>query len=211
MVEAFHRQHRKEKILCITAHATYGSTVNEVRNLECKKEMEIEKGTDEEMADTEKETTGNDAGDRRQGSDNSKGLADYLNTSSFDTIVAAALDVCAPYMDDIEDLRSPSNGIKIKYDLKRVICAYWAMLVKKDPHCQKAKEIQTLLELVYLEWGERITKLARAVLVRRNLSVQNELPAPADMEKLTKYIISEMKTTPLTKENYFRIAQLTQT
>lgn len=76
---------------------------------------------------------------------------------------------------------------------------------------QNAEELQTLLELISLEWGERITKLARAVLVRRNLSVQKELPAPADVEKLTKYIISEMKTTPLTEENYFRIAQLTQT
>lgn len=53
-------------------------------------------------------------------------------------------------MDDIEDLRSPSNVIKIKYDLKRVISAYWAMLVKKDPHCQNAKELQTLLELISL-------------------------------------------------------------
>ena len=40
-----------------------------------------------------------------------KNFADYLNTKCFDSIVAAALACCAPYMDDIADLKAPSNSI----------------------------------------------------------------------------------------------------
>lgn len=135
----------------------------------------------------------------------------YLHPCRFDLLLGAALHCCLPYMDDFEELKAPSNGIKIKYDLIRMITARWAITVKKDPHSLRAKELTTCLELIKKEWGEMITKLARSVLVRRNLSVKRELPSPNDIKKLTCYVIEKLKTVELKEENYSRVVQLSQT
>ncbi|CAG2200299.1 unnamed protein product [Mytilus edulis] len=68
----------------------------------------------------------------------------YLHPSRFDMLVGAALQCCLPYMDDMEELKAPSNGIKIKYDLRRMITARWAITVKKDVHSLCAKRIKDL-------------------------------------------------------------------
>lgn len=114
-------------------------------------------------------------------------------------------------MDDVDDLQSPSNAIKLKYDIRRVVSAKWALLVKEDPHSLEAKEMQTCLELIRLEWGERLTKLARATLVRRSFRLKKELPTPEDVMKLSTHLVNELKTIDLVPENYKRIVQLTQT
>ncbi|VDI46116.1 Hypothetical predicted protein [Mytilus galloprovincialis] len=135
----------------------------------------------------------------------------YLHPSRFDMLVGAALQCCLPYMDDMEELKAPSNGIKIKYDLRRMITARWAITVKKDVHSLCAKELKTCLELIKMEWGERITKLARSVLVRRSFQVKHDLPSPEDIRKLTSYLIECLKAVDLKEENYSRIVQLSQT
>ena len=83
--------------------------------------------------------------------DEKKTFPDFMNTKLFDMILAASLQCCMPYFDDIEDLRAPSNAFKIRYDLKRMLNAYWALLVKDDPKSEQASEIQTLVKLVNLE------------------------------------------------------------
>ena len=51
-------------------------------------------------------------------------------------------------MEGIEDLKAPpSNGIKLKYDIKRLVSAKWALVVKNDPHSVDAKEMKRLMEL----------------------------------------------------------------
>ena len=50
-----------------------------------------------------------------------KPFADYLHPVHFDKVVAGALDCCIPYMDDVDELQAPSNGIKLKYDLRRML------------------------------------------------------------------------------------------
>jgi hypothetical protein len=49
-------------------------------------------------------------------------------------ITEAALECCFPYMEDLEDFKSPSNAIKIKYDFQRMVTAKWVMIVKTEPH-----------------------------------------------------------------------------
>lgn len=53
-------------------------------------------------------------------------LWDFLVPSKYDIVLAAAVQLAFPYMDDIEDLRPPSNAIKIKYDILKVINEKWA-------------------------------------------------------------------------------------
>lgn len=140
-----------------------------------------------------------------------KGLSDYLSTQNFDRIILAAMKCCLPYIDDMEELQSPSNAMKLKYDIRRAVNAKWALLVKNDPHSLEAREMKTFLDLISLEWGERLTKLARAVLVRRRFMVKKNLPTPEDVMKISKYIADELATADLVPDNYFRIVQLAQT
>ncbi|MES9901694.1 MAG: hypothetical protein ABW168_03310 [Sedimenticola sp.] len=144
-------------------------------------------------------------------SSETKTFSDYLSTRKFDLKIAAALQVCVPSMDDIEDLQSPSNAIKIKYDLRRMVSAHWALLVKDDFGNSRAAEMQTLLQLISLEWGEKLTKLSRAVLMRRHFQSVKEMPSPADIAILTDHLTSELKSLPLNVENYHGIVQLAQT
>ena len=140
-----------------------------------------------------------------------KTFADYMKPSEFDRIIAAALECCFPFMDDMEELKAPSNGIKIKYDLKRMLTARWALLVKTDKHNEAIEEVKTCLELVSIEWGEKITKLAHAIMVRRQFSIRKELPAPDDVQRLTEHVSSQLRSAELTPENFSRIVMLAQT
>ena len=140
-----------------------------------------------------------------------KEMTDFLQTSYFDMIIEAAIRCCLPYMDDIEDLKAPSNGIKLKYDLKRLVSAKWALLVKNDPHSMAATEMKCFMELLALEWGERITKVARTVLVRRCFQLKKELPSPDDVSTLTKYLTQQLRSVPLDIQNYFKIVRLVET
>lgn len=74
-----------------------------------------------------------------------KGLSDYLSTQNFDIIILEAMKCCPPYMDDMEELQSPSNAMKLKYDIRRAVNTKWALLVKNDPHSIEAREMNTSL------------------------------------------------------------------
>ena len=62
-----------------------------------------------------------------------------------------------------------------------------------------------------IEWSEKVTVLARAVLKRRRYEITKELPSPADVESLTKHLVQMLKSEPLKAENYQRIVTLVQT
>lgn len=57
-------------------------------------------------------------------------MYNYLKPSQVDNLVKAALDLCFLQMDDVEDLKSPSNAIKMKYDLQRMTNIKWAYILK---------------------------------------------------------------------------------
>ena len=58
-------------------------------------------------------------------------LNEYIRTQKLDAFVSAALGCCLPFM---EELRTPSNAMKLKYDIHRVFNVKWALLVKEDLH-----------------------------------------------------------------------------
>ena len=43
------------------------------------------------------------------------------------------------------------------------------------------------LKLMRIQWGLRVTKLARGLLVEPSYNYRNELPRPADVKKLYEY------------------------
>ena len=66
-------------------------------------------------------------------------LWDFLVPSKYDLVVAAAVQLAYPYMDDVDDLGSPSNAIKIKYDILKSSM--------KNGRGFRLEEIQTLKKL----------------------------------------------------------------
>ncbi|XP_052229409.1 uncharacterized protein LOC127843707 isoform X6 [Dreissena polymorpha] len=137
---------------------------------------------------------------------------DFLMPSKFDDFVTASLAVSMPHMDDMEDLRAPSNAIKLKYDIRRLLNAKYAYLLRaSDVVSNEIKQCKRFLKLMEIEWGERVTKVARTVLQTRRLTETKEVPAPDDVEKLTRHLVNELENTKMTPENYARIVQLCQT
>ena len=79
-------------------------------------------------------------------------LWDFLVPSKYDLVVAAAVQLAYPYMDDVDDLRSPSNAIKIKYDILKVINEKWARIqIRGNPDPEEAHKCDTFLRLMNIK------------------------------------------------------------
>ena len=129
----------------------------------------------------------------------------------FDLVAGAALQVSLPEMDHISDLKSPSNAIKLKYDLKRLVDMIYAYLLKNNKEGREVSDAKRFTKLMSLEWSERVTKLARTVLQQRKLSEKKELPSPEDIETLTRHLISQLTKIELVPELFQTISRLCQT
>ena len=116
----------------------------------------------------------------------------------------------SPYADDMEDLRAPSNAIKLKYDIQRLVNTKWALLLKNGGQTEERRACKAFICLMNIEWSEKVTVLARSVLNRR-YEITKELPSPADVESLTKHLVQILKSEPLKAENYRRIVTLVHT
>ena len=142
--------------------------------------------------------------------DESATMWQIMSPKFFDDVCMSAIKCCIPFSDDIEDLSSPSNALKLKYDVKRLINAKWAFAIKKGDE-EAEKECQKFVQLMDIEWGEKVTKLARMVLDQRRYEETKELPAPGDVKQLTAYLIQQIKQTPLSAGNFWRLIPLLQT
>ena len=66
-----------------------------------------------------------------------------------------------------------------------------------------------------IEWGERVTKLARMVLNQRRYEETTELPAPEDVRYPAGYLVRQIKQQTanikhLTPASFFRLIALLQ-
>ncbi|OWF35847.1 hypothetical protein KP79_PYT23048 [Mizuhopecten yessoensis] len=79
-----------------------------------------------------------------------KDLAQLLSPKSFDNTVLAALKCCN--QDDEEDLKSPTNAIKLGYDIKRMASAKLATALKEGDETVR-KDAEGFLKLMDMEWN----------------------------------------------------------
>ena len=138
----------------------------------------------------------------------------FLTPENFDLVVQAAHQVSLPDIEDEEELKSPSNAIKLKYDLTRLVNAKWGYALKnleKETADNNIEDCRNFLHLMKVEWSERVTKLARAVLdERRLLANANELiPDPEDIAKLSTHLKQELSNVTQSQE-YRHLAIYTQ-
>ena len=136
------------------------------------------------------------------GNQEEKFLWDFLVPARYDDAVKAALQVALPLMDDEEDLKAPSNAIKLKYDLIRLINAKWAF-IHKDPNGNKedGRQCEIYMRLINIDWSEKVTRLARSILTGRQYHSKREIPAPGDIHAITLHLIKQIKTTALQAES----------
>lgn len=70
------------------------------------------------------------------------------------------------------------------------------------------------MRLINIKWTERVTKMARAVLVQRSFNKEVEIPSPDDIKTLTEHICSELSILNLqnyVESTYRRAVVLCQT
>ncbi|ESO97052.1 hypothetical protein LOTGIDRAFT_174659 [Lottia gigantea] len=132
---------------------------------------------------------------------------DFLQPSYFDSIVNAALETAIPTFDDEEELKSPSNCLKLKYDILRLVNFKWSFLIKANSSNEEKKKCKNFLQLMSLEFKNKVTKLAYTVLIKRTFTKTKEIPTPSDIELLNRHIHSQLTTCLLNpvKENYRKV------
>ena len=69
----------------------------------------------------------------------SESLWEFLVPQKYGSIAKAAITVAMPTMEDEEDLKSPSNAIKLKYDVIRLVNAKWCNSLKEGSEQNKDK------------------------------------------------------------------------
>ena len=126
-------------------------------------------------------------------------LTDVIRPQHFPTFVQAAL-LCScknPVVEDLEEydidpeeLKHPSVGIKVGYDLARVASTKLAISIQSRD--QNARENSSdFLQLIKLKWTLEVTKYARVAQLR-NQRVKL-LPHPEDLRKVYENVKSHMK------------------
>ena len=140
-------------------------------------------------------------------------MSDFLVPTRFDMVAEAALRACYPFMDDLTELKSPSNAIKLKYDIKRMVNAKWAAILKSNGMKEEAKTCKEFLCLMSMEWNEKVARTARAMLTQRQFDKTPTLPAPDDIAKLSSYLIKNLKEFDYSQTNaasYQKVVKLAQ-
>ncbi|XP_062574168.1 uncharacterized protein LOC134236011 [Saccostrea cucullata] len=133
-----------------------------------------------------------------------------LQPKYFDTIVKAALLCSKPDDFDEENLQAPSTALKLGFDIKRMTSAKLSYALMKNDQL-KMEESKSILTLMKIEWGQRVTQLAKTLLQERTFNRHTELPLPEDIKKLAAYMKKELGTLDLkdrSYENYRRVARL---
>lgn len=134
--------------------------------------------------------------------DSSSTMSTYLAPENFNSIVKAALLTASSTMDDDEDLGTPSNALKLGFDLKRLISIKLGLAVMRK-NVEERKDAEELLCLMNVFWGTRVTKLARVLLDERHFNRRIQLPEPQDIKKLNEHLGDRLNELDLTKNNSY--------
>ncbi|OWF39284.1 hypothetical protein KP79_PYT22704 [Mizuhopecten yessoensis] len=123
-------------------------------------------------------------------------LDEFLKRKHFDMVAKAALRCSKQNAIDEEDLQTPSNVIKLGFDIKIMASAkLGSALIQGDE--TKKQEAENFLCLMKLNWGLKVTKLARVLLTERSFNRRKPLPLPGDVKKLATFMKTELENLDL--------------
>ncbi|XP_033757856.1 uncharacterized protein LOC117340214 [Pecten maximus] len=138
-------------------------------------------------------------------------MSSVLVPKNFDTFVECTLKACDENSEN--ELQNPSTAIKLGYGLSRLSSLKLGFSIKESNELCK-QEATDFLRLLQLEWGVKVTKLARVTLEERHFNKESTLPHPDDIVQLASYLVKQLESLDLSTpdEATFREAVLlTQT
>jgi len=137
---------------------------------------------------------------------------EYLKPQYFDSIVEACILTASPFLDDEEQLKSPSNAIKLGYDIKRLLNGKIGLaIMASDTSSQE--DATRVLKLMEIYWGTKVTKTARVMLEVRSFYAGKNLPSPEDIKRLNTHLresITGLDYQKTDNVNFRRVAELSK-
>ncbi|KAK3099573.1 hypothetical protein FSP39_006398 [Pinctada imbricata] len=131
----------------------------------------------------------------------SNDLADYFTPKKFDIVVQAALHCCNQSETDDEDLKSPSNLLKLRFDIRKMASVKYVN-GQKHNDAVKRKEAEEFIKMMDQKWSSSVTKLVRDILVEHSYSRVKKLPPVEDLKKFVTYIQSHLKDLNFNDTSY---------
>jgi len=132
----------------------------------------------------------------------SKRMWDFLVPGHFPDVALAALQCALPFLDDDQDLAAPTNAIRLKYDVVRLLDFKWSLIHTDHQGTPKdAADCDVFKRLMEIHWCHKVTRVARNVLLQRSFTKDVEIPSPEDMHTLTCYVVQQLKALDFTKED----------
>ena len=135
---------------------------------------------------------------------------DALTSENYRLLVYAVLTTATHDLEDVNELKSPSNAIKLGFDVKRMIGVKIAeAVIRKDNDSRR--DAEDLMLVVNTYWSTDVTKIARIVLLDRQFNKEVLLPVPEDVTKLNDYMneeINNLDLNTITLENFKKVSRL---
>ena len=133
-----------------------------------------------------------------------------LRSQNYHNIVYAVITTATHDLENVDELKAPSNSIKMGFEIKRAIAVKVAeSILSNDPASRD--DAEALLKVVNIYWTTDVTKLARHVLLDRQFNKVTLLPDPRDVAKFNDSLnkwSSQADTTDTNPENYKKIAEI---
>ena len=121
----------------------------------------------------------------------------YLCKENFDAVVEGTFVTAAASAEDKDDLMSPSNAIKLGFDVKRMLNIKKAFAIMADDE-KSRKDVDSFKVVMETFWATRVTKLARTLLLDRQFNKEVEMPTPDDLRRMNLFLGSAIKKLDLT-------------
>ena len=135
---------------------------------------------------------------------------DVLTSANYKCIAYAVLTTATHDIEDISELKAPSNAVKMGFEIKRMISIKVAeSVLSKKPEARA--DAEELLLVVNTYWATDVTKLAKTVLMDRQFNKVIALPVPEDVTGLNEYLniaVAAADLTTKTADNYKQNANI---
>lgn len=123
-------------------------------------------------------------------------MFDLIKPENFDQFADCTLEACRVE----EELQHPSTAIKLGYDIMRIASAKLGYCIKNNDE-KGRQEVTDFMSLMKMEFGTKVTKLAKVTLNERRFNKSKDLPLPKDVAKLSSYLLDEIKKIDLNQKD----------
>jgi len=125
-------------------------------------------------------------------------MEDYLDPAYIPYVARAALRVAGQDATDEENLKAPSNALKLSFDMKRLSNIKLGKAIETRNRSKKESALD-FLQLMAIQWS---TKLERVVPEEKRRAESKPLPLPSDVVAFSRYLTQEAVSCNLRDNSY---------